>query len=160
MFRKIGGVGDATTGSLPNMNLHQRPAMEHPHQVAVRAHVDLRPDQVAGNRVQCLGHLDVMVTMHLRPGIDRQVVHGRRCRSETRSLLDGEQLGRRSQSFLGRENPSGVALGGARRAPYRSHERGGLCCNAPRRSMRAGDVGGMVSSRLKGDETRELQLAG
>jgi hypothetical protein len=46
------------------MDLHQLPAMEHPHQVPVGTRLDPLADQVARDRVERLGHFDVMVPMH------------------------------------------------------------------------------------------------
>ena len=100
MGGEVGGVGDPPAGAGAGMDLDQLSPVEDPHQVPVGPHRHPGPDQVAGHRVQGLGHFDVVVPVHLGRGVDGQVIDRRGRRKETWCFLDGEQFG-------------GPALGGA-----------------------------------------------
>ena len=71
------------------MDLDQLATLEDAHQRPVGAHLDAGADQVARHRVERLGDFDVMIPMHLRRGVDRQVVAPGRCRQQPGLLLDG-----------------------------------------------------------------------
>jgi hypothetical protein len=73
--------------------------VEDPHQRAVGAHLDPGADQRAGHRVERPGDLDVMVTVHLRGRVDRDVVDLGGRRQQPWCLFGGEHLG---GSLLGR----------------------------------------------------------
>jgi hypothetical protein len=91
---QVGRVGDAAAGLLAGVGLDQLPAVVDPHQAGAGAHLNVAADQIARHRIQRLGHLDVMVAVHLRAGVDRQVIAGHRRRGQPRRLFGGEQLGR------------------------------------------------------------------
>jgi hypothetical protein len=76
------------------MGLDEDAAVEDPHQLPVGAHLDPTSDQVAGDRIQRLGHLDVMITMDLRRRVDGQVIGHHRRREQPRCFLEREMLGR------------------------------------------------------------------
>ena len=64
--REVVGIGGAAPGRLAGMDLDQQPPEEHPHQLAGRrATSTWGPIRLPGNRVQGLGHLDVVVAVHL-----------------------------------------------------------------------------------------------
>ena len=67
--------------------------MEDTHQRAVGAHLDPGANQCARDRVERPGDLDVMVAMHLRGRVDRDVVEPGRCRPQPRLFLGSEHLG-------------------------------------------------------------------
>jgi hypothetical protein len=52
--RQIRRVGAALADAHPGMDLHQLPAREHPDQLAVRADLDVDPDQVPRHRTERL----------------------------------------------------------------------------------------------------------
>ena len=98
--RQVGGIGGTAAGSLAGMDLDQLATLEDAHQRPVGAHLDTGADEVARHRVERLGHLDVMIPMHLRRGVDRHVVAPGRRR-------------RQAWQFLGLEHLDRAALGGA-----------------------------------------------
>ena len=75
--RQVVRVGRAAPGLLAGMDLDQLAPVEDPHQLPVGAHLDAGADQVARDRVERLGDLDVMIPMHLRRRVDRHVVDAR-----------------------------------------------------------------------------------
>lgn len=92
LSRQVGWIGGALTCCLAGMGLHQHPAVEDPHQLAIGADLDPGADQVAGDRIQGTGDLDVVVAGDLGSGIDRQVIGLGGSRQETRSVLESEML--------------------------------------------------------------------
>ena len=79
---------------LAGMDLDSCPRAKIRTSAAVGADVDTGADQVPRHRVERLGHLDVMIPVHLRRHVDRHVVALRRCRQQPGLLLDGEHLDR------------------------------------------------------------------
>ena len=99
------------------MDLDQPRPVEHLDQLSIGADLDPGPDQVAGDRVQRLGHLDVVITVDLGVDVDRQVIG--RCRRwpQPGLFLEGEQFGRATLGRAVDSHPSafptpplGVAL--------------------------------------------------
>ncbi len=72
--RQVLGVGDAPAGGLAGMDLDQLAPIEHLDQLAGRPGPRRAADQVARHRVEGLGHLDVVVPVHLGGGVERQVI--------------------------------------------------------------------------------------
>ena len=89
---QIGRVGDPTPGSLARMHLDELAAGEDPHQGSVGTDIDATADQVSWHRVERLGHLDVMIPVHLRRHVDRQVIGSGRRRQQPWLLVEVEHL--------------------------------------------------------------------
>jgi len=89
------------------MGLHQHAPVEDLHQLAIGADLDAMADQVPGHRVQGLGHLDVVVAVDLRGGVDGQVVCLGGRREQMRRLLDPEVLSRAQSGGAMRAQPGG-----------------------------------------------------
>ena len=90
---QVVAVGGAAPGRLAGMGLDQLATPVDPHQLAVGADVDALTDQVAGDRVERLGHFDVMIAVDLRRRVERHVVAPARRWQQPRQLLEREQLG-------------------------------------------------------------------
>ena len=69
-------------------------AVRHTDQLAIGSHLYPRSDQVAGDGVERLCHLDVVVPVHLGSGVDGKVIRKNRAWKKLSLLLEGEQLGR------------------------------------------------------------------
>jgi len=91
---QVSGVGDPAAGPGAGMDLDQLPAVVDPHQLAAGADVGGLADQVARNRVQGPGDLDVVVAVDFRAGIQRQVIAEHRGGQQPGCLFQGEQIGR------------------------------------------------------------------
>ena len=91
--RQVVGVGRAAARFLAGMDLDQLAPVEDPHQRPVGAHLDPSADERARDRVERPGDLDVMIPMHFRRRVDRDVIGRPRCRQQPGQLLGGEHLG-------------------------------------------------------------------
>ena len=70
MRRQVGGIGAAGARCHPRVDLDQLAPVEDAHQRPVGAGVDPLADQVPRDRVERLGHLDVVIPVHLGLGVD------------------------------------------------------------------------------------------
>jgi hypothetical protein len=92
--RQVRLVGGSAARGLFGVDLDHLPAEEDLDEAAVDADGDALADQRPRDRIQRLGDLDVMVTMHLRDRPSRGVVHLGRCREQQVRFLEREHLGR------------------------------------------------------------------
>ncbi|MDQ6945550.1 MAG: hypothetical protein M3256_04595 [Actinomycetota bacterium] len=84
--RQVLAAGRTPTGRLAWMLADQLAAVEDLHEQAVGADIDLLADVVARDRVERLGHRDVMVATNSRFGVEGNLVARRRSRQEHRLL--------------------------------------------------------------------------
>lgn len=133
---QVPGVGRAPTWALAGADLHKHARVKDPHEGAVGPHLHALADQAPRDRVEGLGHLDVVVPVDPGGDVEGQVIRSRWRREQVRGLLVGEDLGRsalggamRAQTGSGGAPLGGVALGvdqvheglaGEHRAPHMS----------------------------------------
>ena len=95
---KVRGVGGPSAGRVQGMGLDQHAAVIETDQTAVGPDTQPPAHEIAGQRVECLGDLDVLIPGDFGTAPQRHVVGLRRCRQQGRTLYGFEVFPRKPLS--------------------------------------------------------------